>query len=622
MRPFPRPFRTRYLAAAALLALAAGTASAAVAAVTATWSPAQPARVGLSSLVYLDTQYTDLVATFGELISFSATGPNRSHNNFNPTNGRLTIASIDVGGTTFYDVVVTVTDLVSVRGSAPLTEFVPNDPLFTRQWHLKNTGQMGVDGPSAKPGEDLNITKAWRQATGTGIQIAVVDDGLDIHHEDLNVVPGKSWDFRTGAYGDPSSAEGRHGTSCGGLAAAIGHNNLGVAGVAFNARLVGYNLLTDSTASNEAQAVTQDLTDNHIYTNSYGAEDGVGPLFPSDQLWRESIELGLSTGRGGKGAIYTWAAGNGAPRDRSDYDGQANFRGVLAIGALNAQGTRSEYSEPGANLLAVAYGGEYCDTQATTTVDITGSPGYNNGRTQPEDLAGEPNYTRCMNGTSAAAPMAAGVVALLLDVNPNLTWRDVRAVLASTARKTDPAHPDWVQNGAGHHVNHSYGYGALDAFAATQAAASWANLPPQKTPATQGAPLASPLAMPDNAEAVTSSLVLQGSGITQLEFVELTIVSDHPNVGNLDITLTSPSGTVSTVSTVRECEVPEGTVDDETGAAVEGPSCGDGLASGFTFGIARLMGEPADGNWTLAVRDGKATESGAITSWRITAHGH
>lgn len=605
MKPEPRTFRPGRTAVAALLALAAGAGHA-----VTTWDPARPAEVRIGSLVLGDTQYTDLVVTLGEVIRFSAIGPTRTYDTYNPANGQLTIASVGVGGTTLHDVVVTVAGVVSVGGAAALADLVPNDPLFDRQWHLKNTGQSGAGGPAAKAGEDLNIGKAWQLATGTGIQIAVVDDGLDIHHPDLNVAPGKSWDFRTNAYGDPSSSTGSHGTSCGGLAAAIGNNHQGVTGVAFNARLVGYNLLAATTGSFGAEAVTKDLADNHIYTNSYGATDSNGLISPADEIWMDAIHTGTTTGRNGKGVVYTWAAGNGAPEDRSDYDGQANHPGVLAIGALTDQGMRASYSESGSNVLVAAYGGEFCDTQTTTTTDVSGPSGSNDG-SNPQDLTGQPDYTRCMNGTSAATPQAAGVAALLLETNPSLSWRDVRAIFARTARKNDPTNPGWAVNAAGYAINHEYGYGVLDALAATKAAAGWINLPAQKT-AVQVAALTAPLAVPDNAAAVTSTLTLQGSGIGKLEFVELSLTSDHPNVGDLEIVLTSPGGTASTVSVVHDCK----------DTAAQTVTCGAALAAGFRFGIVRLMDEAADGTWTLSVRDGVATQSGAVSAWGIKAHGH
>lgn len=574
-----------------------------------TYDPAQPDRVTVGSIVFNDVRYNDVVATFTGLVSIGNGVATRSYDSYDAATNLLTVASVTVGDTTYTDVVVSVGEVVSVGSAEPVTAFIPNDPLFGDQWHLRNSGQVGPGGEAARAGEDLNVGMAWNFATGTGVRIAVVDDGIDVSHEDLDVVPGKSWDYRTNDYGDPSSSESSHGTSCAGLAAAKGHNGIGVTGVAFRAQLVGYNLLSATTGDYGADAVVKDLAENHVYTNSYGAADSNGLMAASDLAWRDAIDTGIGTGRGGKGVVYTWAAGNGAPEDRSDYDGSANYQGVLAIGSLNSQGLRSSYSEPGANLLVMAFGGEQCAQHTTTTTDVSGEAGSNNGTTSEDDYAGKPNYTRCMNGTSAATPEVAGVVALLLETNPNLGWRDVRAILAKTARKNDPGNADWVDNGAGLKVNHEYGFGVADASAAVAAARSWQNLPAQKTATAQQT---SGGAIADDGPALTSTLTLSGSGIGKLEFVDLVVDSDHPEVGDLEITLTSPAGTVSTVSVPRDCKDAQGEV----------VACGASLQGGFRFGIVRLMDEPADGSWRLSLRDARAGSSGSLAGWSIKAYGH
>ncbi len=574
-----------------------------------TYDPAQPDRVTVGTIIVGDTRYNDVVASFTGLVSIGNGVATRSYDSYDGATGRLTVASVNVGGTTYTDVVVAIGSVISVGSAGPVTDFTPNDPLFVDQWHLRNTGQVGPGGVAGKSGEDLNVSMAWNYATGTGVRIAVVDDGVDIGHEDLNIVPGKSWDYRVNAYGDPSSSKSPHGTSCAGLAAAKGHNGIGVTGVAFRSQVVGYNLLSATTGDFGADAVIKDLADNHIYTNSYGSADSNGQMAPSDEAWRDAIDTGTRNGRGGKGAVYTWAAGNGAPEDRTDYDGQANYQGVLAIGALNTQGERSSYSEPGANLLVMAFGGEFCAQHTTTTLDVSGADGYNNGTSSPDDYAGNPNYTRCMNGTSAATPQVAGVAALMLETNPNLGWRDVRAILAKTARKNDPGNDDWINNAAGLSVNHNYGYGAVDATAAVAAARTWQNLPAQKTASsTQG----TGGVIADNAAALTRTLTLSGTGIAKLEFVDLFVDIDHPEIGDLEIILTSPSGTPSTVSVPRECKDADGKV----------VTCGSALKGGFRFGIVRLMDEVANGTWRLSVRDATAGNTGSLVNWSIKAYGH
>ncbi len=532
-----------------------------------------------------------------------------------------------VNGTTYHFIVTAVGAAGEGVASGEVTATpvaggtsTPNDPLFATQWHLKNTGQLGQDGVAALVGEDLNATPVWPSYIGSGVRIAVVDDGLDILHEDLapNVVPNKSWDYTQaggGAYGNPSGSTGSHGTSCGGLAAAKGDNGLGVTGVAYGASLVGYNLLApgNTNSAADAHAITLDLATNDVYSNSYGATDSTGMYFESDAAWRAAIDTGTATGRAGRGAVYTWAAGNGSDADRSDYDGQANYNRVLAIGALNNQGKKSSYSEEGANVLVMAYGGEFCDTQQVTTTDITAAPGYNNGASA-NDLNGQPNYTRCFNGTSAATPQATGSVALLLNANPNLTWRDVRYILATSARRNDPADADWVQNkgGTGIFVNHKYGYGAINVAAAvTKATGGYVNLPAMVSPSpTANATVA---AIPDNTGAsLTQTISVSGSGITKLEFVELTVASDHTDVGDLAIALTTPSGTVRTLAVTHACQ-------SSSGTAV---ACGAWASGSWRFGIAQLIDEPANGTWTLTVKDSGAAGSGSLNSWSLQVYGH
>ena len=557
-------------------------------------------RITLDAVTVGTTDYYGVQIGVGNVLRYTTLPPVSTVDVFDPATGQLTIRSLVVGGVRYTNVVVTLQTVYAVAGAgvtAAANPVLPNDPLFPDQWHLRNTGQQGRTGVAGLVGEDLNVARAWNLATGKGIQIAVVDDGLDIYHEDLRTVAGKSWDYRVNAYGDPSTGKIGHGTTCAGLAAAIGNNGKGVTGVAFDAQLVGYNALEVKTSYALANALVKDMDSNHIYTNSYGATDDFGTFEPAESVWENAIVTGLNQGRNGKGAIYIWAAGNGAPRDRSDYDGQANFYGVIAVTSVNDQGKAAVYSEAGANVLISAYGGVYCDTHAITTTDVTAGAGFNNGTTNRDDYIGKPNYTRCLNASSAAAPQMAGVVALMLEANPALTWRDVRMILAQTARQNDPTHPDWRVNAGGLLFNPQYGFGVADAFAAVTAAKNWTNIAAQK--------------VASNSMSSSAGITLSQTGIEKLEFVEITITSKHSSVGDLRITVTSPSGTVNTLAVPHTCAT-------ESGAIV---TCGSGLVTGFRFGIAQLIGERADGVWTLAVFDTKKNSPAEVLGWSVKAMG-
>lgn len=496
------------------------------------------------------------------------------------------------------------------------------DPLYASQWHLKSTGQPAEAGPAATAGQDLNVEPVWNGCNdngtckGEGIAITVVDRGVEVGHRDLQPNISASLSGRvyslTGApaNGDPTPAqtdrENAHGTAVAGIIAARDNNGLGGRGVAPRATVTGYALLQASTNSNEADAMAFQAKDVAVSNNSWGPADGNGQLSDSNSLWRDAIEFGLASGRNGLGTIYVWAAGNGYTsgfNERSTYDGYASYRGVIAVGALNAQGRRASYSEPGANVWVSAPGGEPCASSlAITTTDLSGAKGYNIGAGAPE--LGDADYTRCMNGTSAAVPSVSGVMALVLQANPALGWRDARAVLAQSARQTDPANASWKTNGAGRRISDTYGFGAVDARAAVDAARAWVKLPPQVTYRSQAQAVNLPV--PDNAPTgVSSTLTVSGSRIARIEWVDLVFnAASHPYSGDLRIVLTSPSGTELVLADTHFCD----------GRCVP--------YDGWRFGIAHLLDEAADGVWKISVQDGAADDVGKVDSWQLTVYGH
>ena len=532
-----------------------------------------------------------------------------------------------VNGTPYFYVVTAVNASGESNDSAQVTAIPANaagtnDPLFIDQWHLKNTGQFGNDGIAALAGEDINVEPVWNSCgtgntcRGEGIRIAVVDDGLEIAHEDLlaNVATGLSYNYLTES-NDPSPPIGSgdsyaHGTNVAGIIAARDMNDVGVRGVAPRANLVSYNLLQYSTVSNEADAMMRGSPDVYISSNSWGANDDTGNLEPSTLAWRTSINTGLTTGRNGKGTIYVFAAGNGGDGpivDNSNYDGQANYRGVIAVGSVTDQGTKASYSERGANIWISAPGGEFCDTHTISTTDNSGEDGYNNSAVAGISDYTNTNYSKCMTGTSAATPVVSGVIALMLQANPNLGWRDVRVILAITARINDFSVTDseWFTNGAGFPVNHKYGFGVVDADAAVALAKTWTNLGTEVSYATPLSIVTTPI--PDNDDTgAADTITISGSNITAIESIEITFSStDHTYSGDLEIILTNTTtGTTSTLSEVH--------------------SCIDGICNTYnnwTFTSVRHLGEAADGDWTLTVKDREAADVGTFQSWKLKIYG-
>lgn len=528
------------------------------------------------------------------------------------------------------------------------------DPLYALQWHLLNYGQS-----YGKPGIDVNVDPVWAscddgKCRGEGVRIAIVDDGLEIRHPDLwpNWVPGGGLNFLTGGR-DPTpglikdqqldNPNDSHGTSVAGLAAARDNNSEGGRGVAPRAQVVGYNLLKQWSLSNEMTAMTHNHALVDVSNNSWGATDNTGQLQPAELTWRNAVEYGLEQGRNGRGTVYVWAAGNGGKLveerngtietrlDNSNYDGRANFHGVMAIGAVEHNGQKADYSEEGANLWLVAPGGngDNCATRLITT-DLTGPAGLNNGASSSE-LQAYPDYTRCMAGTSAATPLVSGVAALVLQARPELTWRDVRLVLAESARRDRSLrNAGWsvARSGYHHEIRHShgYGFGLVNAEEAVRLAKTWLLLPPQKI-LEPVPPNAEPGARVEvsrviDSSGARSSITVSDDEIDFIEWVDVEFSSNHSYAGNLEITLISPSGTESRLSLPHGCRNPR------SGEWIE--DCTESIADEngvwkWRFGSARHLGENAYGVWEMRVTDATTSPvngSGDWLAWRLIIRGH
>ncbi len=457
-----------------------------------------------------------------------------------------------------------------------------NDPFYPDQWHLENTGQGG-----GSPGADVNVVPVWSDGlTGKGLQIAIVDDGLEIKHEDLAANTNHAYHHDwIGNDNDPTA--GSHGTSVAGVAAADGNNDVGVVGAAPDAELIGLRLLGANSDTNEAAALDYLPAIVDLSSNSWGPADTGEQLAGPGPLAEAAIADGATNGRGGKGIIYCWAGGNGGDNDNSNYDGYANLRYTIAVAASTNQGTRAFYSEKGANILVntPSSGG----TLAITTTDRTGFAGYDFG-----------NYTTQFGGTSASSPLACGLIALLLEANPNLGWRDVQWILASTAFRNDPQDSDWMVNGAGYHINHKYGFGRIDIAAALESARNWTPLGGEINATGEAAPMTR---IPDNDPLGVDSSI----SITQdlrVESVEVIFsADDHPRWGDLDVRLTAPSGTVS-----RLAEPHESGMDTAR-------------YSHWRFTSMRHLGESSQGTWTLTVKDLASGNTGTFQSWKLILHG-
>jgi subtilisin-like proprotein convertase family protein len=469
----------------------------------------------------------------------------------------------------------------------------PDDPLFADQWNLQNTGQTG-----GTPGADANVVPAWEKATGEGVTIAIVDDGLESDHPDL---AGKyqaelSYDF---VEDDPdpnpdlnSEIPSRHGTSVAGIAAASTDNNTGVAGVAPDADLAGVRVYDDSSSGGEvasdsrtAKALSYKNQEIDIYNNSWGDTtfEGLGPETQA------ALQNGVRDGRGGLGSIFVFSSGNDrTAQSNVNYDALKNSRYAITVAAIDDTDNLYYDSTPGSSILVSGYSENLDKSESgITTTDVTGENGFTDG-----------DYNDGFDGTSAAAPQVSGVVALMLDANPNLTWRDVQHILVDTSAQNDPTDSSWTVNGAGNEVSYKYGFGAVDADAAVTAAQDWTTVDPEIV--TSSEQINVDQAIPDNNGESASSTV----GITEdveIEWVEVVFDADHTQRGDLEVTLTSPDGTESILA--------------ETHRDVN-----DNYDS-WTFTSNRHWDESSMGDWTLEVTDNTTGETGTWNSWQLNVYG-
>lgn len=346
---------------------------------------------------------------------------------------------------------------------------------FPEQWHLERTV---IDGTTVEA--HANVTAAWEMTQGENVLIAVVDDGVDIDHEEFST-PDKvaaSRSVSAPRSDDPRPTEGsNHGTACAGVACADGSQ--GASGVAPKARLMPIRLQSGLGSQDEADAFVWAAEHGaDVISCSWGPVDGrwwdpddpvhqqVVPLPDSTRL---AIDFAVEQGRDGRGCVITWAAGNG--NESVDNDGYAAYERVIAVAACNDGGTRSAYSDYGDAIWCCfpSNHGEPSLTPGIWTTDRTGAEGYNSGDSTLGDHAGD--YTNSFGGTSSACPGVAGVAALILAHNPELAFHEVKEILRASCDRIDDSPGEYDAEG------HSpqYGFGRVNAEAALRRASQAAD---------------------------------------------------------------------------------------------------------------------------------------------------
>ncbi|XP_057209508.1 furin (paired basic amino acid cleaving enzyme) a [Triplophysa rosa] len=462
--------------------------------------------------------------------------------------------------------------------------YEPVDPKFTQQWYLYNEEHR-----------DLNVKEAWKQGfTGQGVVVSILDDGIEKNHPDLiqNYDPDASYDVNDG---DPDPQprytqlnDNRHGTRCAGEVAAVANNDICGVGVAYNAKIGGVRML-DGEVTDVVEAQSLSLNPQHIdvYSASWGPEDDGKTVDGPAKMAKEAFLRGVTEGRGGRGSIFVWASGNGGrERDSCNCDGYTNSIYTLSISSSTQNGNVPWYSEACSSTLATTYSSGGLNEKQIITTDL------------------RQKCTDSHTGTSASAPLAAGIIALTLEANKNLTWRDMQHLVVRTSNPAHLSTNDWKTNGVGRRVSHSYGYGLLDAGAIVALAKNWTNVGPQQKC------VLSMLSEPRNigSHLVITITVDACSGtpnfVSSLEHGQAQLTLSYNRRGNLAIYLISPQGTRSTLLAPRPHDYSSEGFND------------------WAFMTTHSWDEDPRGEWSLEIENVVGTSDyGTLTQFTLVLYG-
>ncbi|XP_062405981.1 proprotein convertase subtilisin/kexin type 6 [Sardina pilchardus] len=471
-----------------------------------------------------------------------------------------------------------------------------NDPKWSNMWYIHCTEK------SSRCRSEMNILSAWQRGyTGKNVVVTILDDGIEKNHPDLaqNYDQLASYDVNGNDH-DPtprydSTNENKHGTRCAGEVAAVANNSHCIVGIAYNARIGGIRML-DGDVTDVVEAKSLGIRPDYIdiYSASWGPDDDGKTVDGPGPLARQAFEVGIKKGRKGLGSIFVWASGNGGRQgDHCSCDGYTNSIYTISISSTTENGNKPWYLEVCSSTLATTYSsGEFYDRKIVTT-----------------DLR-----QRCTDGhtgTSVSAPMVAGVIALALEANPLITWRDVQHLLVKTSRPVHLKAKDWKTNGAGHRVSHLYGFGLVDADAMVVEAKKWRSVPPQHSCTKISDRRARYIRAEQKLNATVTSTGCSGQAeqhVAYLEHVVVRVLLVHPRRGDLEINLVSPSGTRSQLLAKRLFD-----------------NSNEGFRN-WEFMTVHCWGERAEGQWTLEIADSPSQlrspeVMGKLKEWTLILYG-
>ncbi|MEQ9199037.1 MAG: S8 family serine peptidase, partial [Rhodospirillales bacterium] len=454
-------------------------------------------------------------------------------------------------------------------------------------WHLKNLST----------GVDINIEGIWEDYTGAGVTTAIFDDGVDHNHSDLD----DNYDFANDydSYGNDSDALAtgfdEHGTAVAGIMVAE-NNGTGAIGIAYDATLAGLRFSFGFGSISDINELIPRFRNFDVVNNSWGFTYSYGDDFNYYQFatTAQALEDAARYGRDGLGTSITWSAGNArTSNDDVNYHNQQNSRFTIAVGAIAHSGAVSYYSTPGAAILVSAPSSG--EGYGIYTTDRVGSAGYSSS-----------DYTSSFGGTSAAAPVVAGVVALMYEANPLLGYRDVQEILALSANRSKISQSGWQLNGAGNwngggmFVSHDFGHGLVDAHAAIRLAQTWTA---QSTLANEDVITYDGTGFGRIGSNTTVTRTASVPGSLDFDHIEVEVdfsFSGSPYQSNFELVLTSSSGASAVLS--------------------DGDTANYYSASTWTYSTTHFWGEDSAGDWTLSFREAGSSVI-SITDFSISFYG-
>ncbi len=499
---------------------------------------------------------------------------------------------------------------------ASRSHYTPTDTLFPDQWHLFNTG-----GPLLSTAGHIDAVHAWDLTRGErSVIVAVADDSCDLNHADFQGA-GKIVAPRDFAGQDfeplPELESDNHGTACSGVAVAEA-NGTGVVGVA-----PGCALMPIRTSGFIDDTSIEDLCDWVIDNGAsvMSCSWGVNARYFSLTLrMRNALHRAATVGRGGKGCVVVFAAGNenrpvngtvnetGWPNNQPSgptqwLAGFAAHEDVIAVAASSSLATKSAYSNWGREIAVCAPSNNRAPrTYPQVTVQVTGRGIVTTDRVGPSGYSST-DYTRDFGGTSSACPTVAGVAALILSANPNLTAREVREILQTTADKIVDNNPDpqlgnsfGAYDASGH--SQWFGFGRVNALKAVTEARRRLQGATGQTVRKSSSPA---LAIPDNdSGGARNTIHIDDTG--NVASIKVSVDISHTFIGDLRLTLITPSG--------RQV-----VLHDRNGGSADNIRRSFDAAS--TPGLSVLAGEPIQGDWMLWVQDLAAVDSGTLNRWEL-----